>query len=146
MEIQVSNLEKLDVLLNGIKTTLPITYDRTLAGVPCTSEGLAARRRELLLASFEKNQLKFAGVSGCSENESENEVHKDNLDDDRQVGRETACQSSIRFRNRVPKPREHRKIINLHRKRPKEIIISRQEQIVHQLEQRWAEHLNLENT
>ena len=38
------------------------------------------------------------------------------------------------------------KFINLHRNRPKEIIISRQEQVVHQLEQRWAEHLNLENT
>ena len=66
--------------------------------------------RELFLASPEKNQLKFAGVSGDSENDSENEVHDNNSDDDHQVGRETACQSLIRFRNRAPEPEEHRKI------------------------------------
>ena len=91
MGIQVSNLEKFDALLNVIKTALPITYElvRRLAGVPCTSEGLAAQGRQLLLTSSEKNQLKFAGVSGYSENKSENEVHKNNSNDDRQVGRET---------------------------------------------------------
>ena len=108
--IQVSNLEKFNILVNGIKTALPTTYElvRKLTGVPCTSVELAAQGRELLLASLEKNQLKYAEVSGGSENESENEVYDDNSDDDRQVGRETACQSSIRFRKGASKPREHR--------------------------------------
>ena len=146
--IQVSNLEKFDVLLNGIKTALPTTYElvRTLTGVPCTSVELAAQGRDLLLASPENNQLRFAGVSGDSENESATEIYEDNSDDDLQVGRETACQSSIRFRNQGPKPRESQKFINLHHNWLEEIIISRQERVVHQLEQRWAEHLNLENT
>ena len=64
---------------------------RKLTGAPCTSVELAVQGRELLLASPEKNQLKFAGVSGESESESENEVHDDNSDDDCQAGRETAC-------------------------------------------------------
>ena len=112
MGVQVSNLEKFDVLLNGIKTALPTTYElvRTLTGVPCTSVELAAQGRDLLLVSPEKNQLRFAGVSGDSENESATEIYEDNSDDDLQVGRETACQSSIRFRKRAPEPREHRKI------------------------------------
>ena len=38
------------------------------------------------------------------------------------------------------------KFINPHHNLLKEIIISRQEQVVYQLEERWAEHLNLENT
>ena len=38
------------------------------------------------------------------------------------------------------------KFINPHHNWLQGIIISQQEQIVHQLEQRWAEHLNLENT
>ena len=119
---------------------------RKLTGVPCTSAELAARGRELLLVSPEKNQLRFAGVSRDYENESVTEVYEDNSDDDRQVGRKTACQSSIRFRNRAPEPREQQKIYKSAPQLAERVIISRQAQVVHQLEERWAEHLNLENT
>ena len=89
------------MLLIGIKNVLPTTYELVLKliGVPCTSEGLAAQGRELLLGLPEKNQLRFVGVSGDSENESVTEVYENNSDDDQKVGREAACQSSIRFRN-----------------------------------------------
>ena len=100
------------MLLNGIKIALPITYElvSTLTGVPCTSERLAVQGRELLLASSKQNQLKFAGLSGYSENEPATEIYEDNSDDNLLVGRETACQSSIRFRNQAPEPRERRTI------------------------------------
>ena len=51
------------------------------------------------LALPEKNQLKFAGVSGGFETDSENEVRENNSDVDHQAGRETCCQSLIECRN-----------------------------------------------
>ena len=59
MGIRVSNLEKLDVLLNGIKTALPTTYDlgRKLAGVPYMSVKLAAQGRELLLILLDRELI-----------------------------------------------------------------------------------------
>ena len=87
------------------------------------SAEIATQERELLLASPEKNQLKFAGVSEGSETESENEVCEDNSDDDHQAGREKSCQSLTGFRKRTPEPRENKKFMHMHCNPLERIII-----------------------
>ena len=74
------------------------------------SAELATQGRELWLASPERNQLKFAGVSARSETESESEVRANNSNNNNQFGRDTRRRSLTEFSKRMPEPRERRKI------------------------------------
>ena len=78
MEIRVSETGKFDLLLNGINTTHPTTYEFVckVGGVPCMSAKAATRGRALLLALPKRNQLKFVLVQGGSETKFEIEDEK----------------------------------------------------------------------